>query len=228
MTEAGKIAQNGHSTADDKSATESLINDHAGLVYGLAKRFSGRGCEPAEIIQSGFVGLAYAASRFNSSKGASFPSYAFKFVEGAMREFVRSDRLIRVPRSEYSKVSEAYSKSGIEGIETNGSELVEKAFKAELMLKPISLDAALRSDEENSAAGKELAVSVGFEEECISAAFMREALDRLETLERSVIVLRFYVEKTQAETAETLRISQSTVSRYEKSALFKLRRFIEN
>jgi len=53
--------------------------------------------------------------------------------------------------------------------------------------------------------------------------FIEKSLDKLNELERKIIIKRFYSNKTQSEIAKELNISQMTVSRIEKRSLEKLR-----
>ena len=55
---------------------------------------------------------------------------------------------------------------------------------------------------------------------------VQEALDKLKEKERQVLELRYFQEKTQAEAAALIGISQAQVSRLEKGALLKLKRII--
>jgi|GEM_PF-3169953 len=208
--------ENGAQQNGSAAARSELIEEHMGLVYGLAKRFSGRGTERDELVQSGFVGLARAAASFDASRGSAFSSYAFKFVEGAMRECIRSDRLIRMPRIDRENAA------------LDEAALVENAFASELLKKPLSIDAFFCGGEETGAKIESLAVYAGFEEDCIQSAYVRELLNRLEPIEKSIVILRFFMEKTQTETAKTLNVSQSRVSRCERAALIKLRALIES
>lgn len=205
-----------------------LINANSALVYGLAKRFEGRGTEREELIQSGFVGLACAAKSFDASKGAAFSSYAFKFVEGAIRECIRKNRLIAVPRSEYAALSELAAFSCAERTAEAENELSKKRFEIDARAGTVPISRFSSGGEDGETPLNELAVYAGFEEECISGIFVRSALSKLEALERSVMILRYFQEKTQVETAKLLKISQSAVSKKEKAALLKLRALLEN
>lgn len=208
--------ENGATRNGSAARKTELIEEHAGLVYGLAKRFSGRGTDRDELIQSGFVGLARAAADFDDSRGSAFSSYAFKFIEGAMRECIRSERLIRIPRIE------------CENRTLDEAERIETAFASELLKRPLSIDAFSCGGEENFAKFESLAAYSGFEDECIKSAYIREMLNRLEPIEKNIVILRFFMEKTQTEAAKMLKISQSRVSKCEKAALIKLRTLIES
>ena len=99
-----------HCTADnspqDVFHCDADENEFAGfilkklpLVSAVARRFSGRGAEPEELVQAGSIGLIIAAKSFDKTRGVSFASYAFRFIEGEIRRFIRENTLIRLPRS---------------------------------------------------------------------------------------------------------------------------------
>ncbi|NLY49461.1 MAG: sigma-70 family RNA polymerase sigma factor, partial [Firmicutes bacterium] len=55
---------------------------------------------------------------------------------------------------------------------------------------------------------------------------VREAMNKLSSRERHILNLRFFHGKTQMEVADEIGISQAQVSRLEKAALQRLRRYI--
>ena len=55
---------------------------------------------------------------------------------------------------------------------------------------------------------------------------LKEALGRLVGRERDIIMMRYYRGKTQMEIAAEIGISQAQVSRLEKSAIDKMRRWM--
>ncbi|MBQ3937750.1 MAG: RNA polymerase sigma-G factor, partial [Clostridia bacterium] len=46
--------------------------------------------------------------------------------------------------------------------------------------------------------------------------------------EKRILTLRFFAGKTQTEVAGSVGVSQAQVSRLEKAALLKMRRFVQN
>ena len=83
----------------DENEFAGFILKNLPLVRAVARRFSGRGAEPEELVQAGSVGLIIAAKSFDKTRGVSFASYAFRFIEGEIRRFIRENTLIRLPRS---------------------------------------------------------------------------------------------------------------------------------
>ena len=48
------------SQSGDKSATELLVEENAGLIWSVAKRFMGRGAEADDLYQLGCLGFLKA------------------------------------------------------------------------------------------------------------------------------------------------------------------------
>jgi RNA polymerase sporulation-specific sigma factor len=67
----------------------------------------------------------------------------------------------------------------------------------------------------------------GHEESVVNGVFIRDAVQRLPERERSVIMMRYYRNFTQQNTARVLGVSQVQVSRIERRALNLLRAFAE-
>ncbi|MBR4435858.1 MAG: sigma-70 family RNA polymerase sigma factor [Clostridia bacterium] len=206
--------------------------EYAGLVYSVAKRFFARGYDNDDIIQSGYLGLVKAQKTYDQSRGA-FAAYAFKFIEGEIRAFLRKERLIAVSRDELRaaasikkrmdeltlengnmSVSEAAEKLGIDA-----KILTNELFILELASKPCSLDDMLLNNE------TEL-VSESFECESTESLYLRALMKSLDKNEARVLYLRYFTGATQRTVAETLNRTQSSISKIEKNAMEKLRTMI--
>ena len=60
----------------------------------------------------------------------------------------------------------------------------------------------------------------------VESMALREALSKLSERERGILARRFYKGKTQMEIAEEIGISQAQVSRLEKAAIAKMRKYM--
>lgn len=60
----------------DKDARNVLAQQNMGLVYTVARRFNGRGCEMEDLIQIGSIGLLKAIDKFDLSYDVRFSTYA--------------------------------------------------------------------------------------------------------------------------------------------------------
>ena len=65
------------------------------------------------------------------------------------------------------------------------------------------------------------------DDKIIENTLLKDALNSLDLRQQQILFLRYYAGKTQMEIAEEIGISQAQVSRLEKSALDKLRRYME-
>ena len=95
----------------NEQAQEALVKTHGLLVKRIAHHLLGRLPQTVQIddlIQAGMIGLLEAARHYDSSKGASFETYAGIRIRGHMLDEVRRNDW--VPRSVYKnsrKISEA-------------------------------------------------------------------------------------------------------------------------
>ena len=86
--------------AGDKPAMDALLRDNTPLVWSVARRFFGRGCEPEELFQLGSIGLLKAVRDFDLSQSVAFSTYAVPKIAGEIRRFLRDDGIIKVSREE--------------------------------------------------------------------------------------------------------------------------------
>lgn len=118
------------------------------------------------------------------------------------------------------------------------NEILMYLRKTQKIRQEISLDEVLSVDSEGNemmltdvlSSSEPLSLSKIIEEEDINNVY--EALDRLNSREREIIVLRFGLNNeeplTQKEVADKLGISQSYISRLEKKIIDKMRLYILN
>ncbi|HAT6978987.1 TPA: RNA polymerase sigma factor FliA [Legionella pneumophila] len=86
----------------NQQTQEALVKTHATLVKRIAHHLLGRlpqSVQLDDLIQSGMLGLLEAARHYDSSKGASFETYAGIRIRGHMLDEVRRNDW--VPRSVY-------------------------------------------------------------------------------------------------------------------------------
>lgn len=95
----------------DSYSNEDLITAHADLVKRIAHHLAARlpaSVDVNDLTQSGMVGLLEAASNFDSSRGASFETYAGIRIRGAMLDDIRKhDWTPRSVHHKYRQVAEA-------------------------------------------------------------------------------------------------------------------------
>jgi RNA polymerase sporulation-specific sigma factor len=99
----------------------------------------------------------------------------------------------------------------------------------EAIVEPVSLYDSVWNDggEDSMYVIDKLAGEENSDESWVESITLKEALKKLSAREASVIARRFYKGRTQMEIADEIGISQAQVSRIEKGAIEKLRKYIE-
>lgn len=83
----------------DEEAMASLVKNNLGLVYNIAKRFSGRGYELEDLNQIGALGLIKSIKKFDTSFDVQLSTYSVPFIMGEIKRYIRDDGKIKVSRS---------------------------------------------------------------------------------------------------------------------------------
>ena len=84
--------------AGDREATEILVEENAGLIWSVTKRFIGRGTESDDLYQLGCLGFLKAVEGFDLEFGTQFSTYAVPKIAGEIRRFLRDDGAVKVSR----------------------------------------------------------------------------------------------------------------------------------
>ena len=217
-------------------ADETLVLENSGLIWSVARRFSGRGVELDDLYQLGCVGFLKAVRGFDVNYGTQFSTYAVPKIAGEIRRFLRDDGAVKVSRSVKEQASV---------IKTCRNEL-SQLYNREPTLLEISEKTGLTAEEIATAEMATAAVE-SIQQECGDDGFsletilsntesedgmiekisLKQAISKLEQRDAMVINLRYFHGLTQDRVAKILSVSQVQVSRIEKKALTKLRAFLE-
>lgn len=210
---------------------EQTISNNIGLVHSCAHRFKGRGIEYDDLFQAGCMGLCKATDAFDENRGVRFSTYAVPVILGEMRRLFRDGGSIKVSRS----LKELSIKLGRErerlgnklGREPTISELSESMdLPEEQIVEAIcaaSPPLSLTQSEEDG--GGQADVPIDSPEELLSDIIsLQQVVGSLEPQDRKLIVLRYFNNKTQTQTAEVLGMTQVQVSRREKKILTAMRK----
>ena len=218
--------------AGDKPAMDRLLAENSALVWSVARRFFGRGCEPEDLFQLGCIGLMKAIRGFDLSQPVAFSTYAVPKIAGEMRRFLRDDGPVKVSRTLRERAFALRQVQTRLERETGHSPRLsdlcrETGLQPEEVLEALqaprdtdSLDAALPG--QNRTLGDILS-DRREEGALVETLALREAIDRLEPLLRQVILLRYMRDLTQQRIAVILGLTQVQVSRMEKKARAQLK-----
>ena len=224
---------------DSERATAELVLLNTGLVRSIALRFRERGVDFEDLMQIGTMGLLKAIRSFDVERGTCFSTYAVPLIFGELRRYMRDEGPIKVGRY-YKRLGAALvnAKNRIvaeEGRDPTVSELAElcsvspeeAAMAMEAMSPIVSLSdsaygeedsvelSAVIPDEESSSEMERLADKIA----------IAEAMSKMPEQWQKIIILRYYRNMTQQQTAERLGITQVKVSREEKKIIESLRAY---
>ena len=204
--------------------------EYEGLVYGIINRYSAY-FDRDDLYQVGMLGLIDAYRHYNSSLNTKFSTYAYYYILGEVKKFIKDSNLVKVSsdliklNSSVERAKEAMSQSlGREPTLTEISlfleideEKIEEAQVATLDIR--SLDYMV-DDESNDLYNSIISTDNGMNCEILD---LKIALDGLSIEEKNLIVSRYFDDLTQTETSRELGISQVQVSRKEGKILEKLK-----
>lgn len=223
----------------DEKAKERLVEKNIALVKSLVKKFLNRGYEYEDLFQLGSIGLVKAIYNYNSSYNVRFSTYAVPMIIGEIKRFLRDDSMIKVSRSLKELVTKAnaakeYLKAELkreptiqeiaENIESSPDEII---YAMEAVRAPTSIYDVIYEDDDNPILLiDKVSEEYSQEDEAMVRLTLKDLLSKLEKRERTIIVMRYFQDKTQSEIAKLLDISQVQVSRIEKRILRKMREMI--
>jgi RNA polymerase sporulation-specific sigma factor len=220
----------------DEEAFELLIKHNIALVKSIVKKYLNRGVEYDDLFQIGCLGLVKAVKNYDTAFDVRFSTYAVPMIAGEIKRYLRDDGMIKVSRSlkelgiKAMAVQERLSKQlnrdvGIEDIaKALDCDVYDITNALESMRPHVSIYEPVYDDSNNPATiADRLASDSNEEEMIINRVFLKEMLKSLPARDRQIIMLRYFSNKTQAEVARLLNISQVQVSRLENKILKSLR-----
>ena len=225
----------------DSFARETLVNCNLKLVFNLVKRFQNRGYELEDLFQIGCIGLVKAIDKFDLSYDVKFSTYAVPMIIGEIRRFLRDDNPVKVSRSvkETAYKIQQYREQltcklgreptiGEVAAELNLSrEEIVNALEASQT--PTSIYETLHQDDGDPIyLLDQLKNSQDGDNVWLESISVKELLDKLPERDKQIISWRFFEDKTQADIARRLDLSQVQVSRLERQALRKLKELMND
>ena len=222
----------------DKSELEKLVEQNNGLIWSIVKRFNGRGYELEDLYQVGCMGFIKSIQRFDLNFDVKLSTYAVPYMIGEIKRYIRDDGPVKVSRSikELSiKIKELqkeyfYKKGEEISIHQIAKELktsredVILAMESSNTIESLESSTYTNQKDGNSINLMETLSNHQDEEEMITNKLVvKQLIENLDERDQDIILLRFYKEKTQAQVAKILGITQVQVSRVERKILGKMR-----
>lgn len=230
MTDRQEFAQQLYrARAEGRQAVAALAEQHLPLVGMLVGRFPLRGREPEELYQQGCVGLMKALARYDPDYGVTFSTYAAAMILGEMRMLSRLDAPMHIPRRD-RELHQRIHRTQRMLTASLGREPTVQEVAAALRMEPAELVLAMEEirvvplEQPLSPRGGTLLDRLSAEDGWMDRLLLRDMITRLPREDQRLLLLRYHLSKTQAETARTLGMTQVQVSRRESAIKAALRR----
>jgi RNA polymerase sigma-B factor len=221
----------------DLSARDELFQRFVHIAEIVARKFSGRGVEYADLFQVASLAMLKAFDRFDINRGVKFPVFGMPAIVGEVKNYFRDrTRLIRVSRRDVELIK-AMEDAKQELVQTLGYvpraqdlaeflnvsvETVLELMETQRAYSVSSLDSKTGTDE-----SADLLEVLGGEERGFERVELRLLLKKmmrsLNETERFIINERFFREKSQRQVAKELGVSQMFISRTERKILSRFK-----
>ena len=186
------------SAAGDIEARNILIERNLRLVAHIMKKYYAQSADQEDLISIGTIGLIKGITTFDCSKGARLATYAARCVENEILMYFRSQK-----KTAQDVSLSDYIETGADGAALSFMDVV-----------------AQEEDLSEQIATKQMA---GQLEEAMEVCLTEQ--------EKQVLTMRYGLQgvtpSRQREVANRVGVSRSYVSRIEKRALEKLRKYLE-
>ena len=223
----------------DQAALDALVERNMGLARSVALRFTGRGMEYEDLVQTGVIGMIKAARSFDPGYGCVFSTYAVPYIAGESKRVLRDDGTVKIGRelkrraAVCARAREAFTDRM--GREPRLSELSrETGCTPEETAEALAACSPVRSLSEpvDGGEGCDLGGTIADPDDHYARICESDALTRavagLCEFERRVVDLRFRRELSQSRAGELLGVSQVKISRSEKRIIQKLKEAMNN
>ncbi len=223
----------------DEFAREQFVVANLRLVLSVVHRFGGKGDRADDMFQVGCVGLMKAIDNFDETLAVKFSTYAVPMIIGEIRRFLRDNNSVRVSRSlrdvayKALQAKDELSKKSIEEPTVDEiASVIDFPVKTvtlalDAISETVSLSEPIYTDGSDTIhLLDQIADTKNTDEALYENISIKDAIKALSSREKEILMMRYYVGKTQVEVSEEIGISQAQVSRLEKNALKSIKEFL--
>ncbi len=219
----------------DINAKSVLVSENENLIRSIVKRFIGKGECYDDLYQIACVGFLKAINNFDLSFGVRFSTYLVPMVIGEIKRYLRDDgmikvsRVIKMQRLKINRFVEKYKDEHMgdsptidEVCASLDMERSDVVMALDSVKMPLSLFE--KQDDEDGMELIDKIPSSDDEDKLVDKIMLRSLIDGLPVRERKILLLRFFKDKTQSETAKAVGVSQVQVSRIEAKIMEQLKK----
>lgn len=208
-----------------------IIIENENLIYSIISKYFNY-YDKDDLYQVAVIGIINAYKNYNTSYDCKFTSYAYNYIKGEVYKYVTENRNLKLSRK-YLQIGKRLNDA--KDILTQKLMREPSIFELSVFLEIdetviidiINANNQIESlDKEITKDGKELYLSDLVANENnqydIDKLLLYEEISKLSSREQSLLIGRYFEDKTQQELADEFGINQVQVSRNEKKILKKL------
>lgn len=216
----------------NKEMLNNIVEKNSRLIWSIVKRFKNSKYDMEDLFQLGAMGLVKSIKKFDNAYNVKLSTFAVPYIIGEIKRFFRDDGMVKVSRNlkelnmkiemlkkEYDRLGKDLTISEIERELKESKENILLALEANNEIR--SIDEEYEDSSKNILFNKVKVES--YEENTIKKIILKQELDKLDEMEKNIIILRYFYNRTQVQIANQYGISQVQVSRIEKRILLKMR-----
>lgn len=231
-----------------RHSMDQMVSTNLRIVVSVARNYQNRGLDIQDLIQEGNIGLMRGLELYNPERGYAVSTYVYWWIRQAItRAILLHGRTVRIPINNYEIASRA-KKIKREFCSQHGRNPTMPEIASRLKISLERLECCLDTIETTRCHSLDMCSYEGnaslidfipsevtndyndyYEEEIFNIGTPEAILaasSRLTTLENRVVEGIFLKEITMRDLAEELKVSRSRIAQIRDSALFKLRKYL--
>jgi len=209
-----------------------IVLENQNLIYSIINKYTYY-YDIEDLFQTGVIGLIKAYRNYDSSMNTKFSTYAYTYILSEVLSYINTNKNIKLGR-EYQKLSKRINDAKV--ILTQRLMKEPTSYELSLFLEIdediinnvlVLTQSVSALDEVISKDGKDLClidtISNEDKDDIIDNLILKEEISKLSEIEKQLLWMRYYDDRTQQEVARSFGTNQVYVSRSEKKVLKKLR-----
>jgi RNA polymerase sporulation-specific sigma factor len=223
----------------DNAAREEFVIANIRLVLSVIQKYWQNRENSDDLFQIGCVGLIKAIDNFDLSLNVRFSTYAVPMIIGEIRRHLKDVNSLRVSRSIRDTAYKVLKTR--ENLETKMGEeplvqdiakhleipVSEVVYALDAVSTPVSIyEPVYNQGGDTIYIMDQIGDTRNTDEMWIENISLMRAIEDLDKREKEILLLRYFVGKTQIEVSDEVGISQAQVSRLEKNAINRIRSYM--
>jgi len=224
----------------DTDEREKFITANLRLVLSVIQKywFNRESCD--DLFQVGCVGLMKSIDNFDLNLNVRFSTYAVPMIMGEIRRFLKDVNSLRVSRSIRDTAYKVLKTRELLEAELSEEPTVcevaaaldmpvsDVVYALDAVSAPVSIfEPVFNQNGDKILMMDQIGDVKNSDDIWVENLSLETAIEHLEEREKNILLLRYFVGKTQIEVSDEVGISQAQVSRLEKNAINSIRNYVQ-